>query len=1106
MYEMANESLLDQLHSFYPDKNDPVVKTLTSIFGDLGGFGGFTDAANSATLVSQMFINFNVLLMALTSAWLVWLFSKGLLNSAHDGEFLGKKYHSAWVPLRTAIGVITIMPMPFLGGWNLAQAFYGMCILIGTGIGNGVASSAVNYIDVTSKRGVDVQVMPNFDFFYTAVIDAQNNLLTLQNKEIQRFQNEQGLDADGVALPDVQKMDLGGYQQKRFAVSVGQPGQGMFVRFGAVPSDADAHYGEVMQSIDLSLGATKSSKDLDLKNFSAAVAAINAIALSTYVSEVQAAYAAAIGTKIQGYACTAITGACTMYAHKYDTNSKGLQPAQTDYTARKDALVNATLEAKAKANNTIRAAIKDTALPALNAATLESNKAFLQTKSWFGLGMILPKAASRSAAAQHQVTNSTAQAGGSTSEVVSQVKPDGSIVDTIVKGLMKVVNPMSGVWEAAAAEVKPEKSLAGEIYSIFEEGGLNRYFMRKISSNKNGFEGYLLSASGSGEGTGGAISGMIALGQNLISIASTLVVAILSLVVIAGAAAIAGSFVTSSFFSVVSGAMSILAALIGPLVILLYGAGISLSVILPYMPMMYWLAIIASMLFVYVEAILAAPLWAFAHLEDEGDGMGQKAQKGYVFIFALLFGPAILVISYTVCMQIFEILSSMGSKFISAGIVEMLGDSQSLLETIAMMLGAAAVIFSMHYMLIKICFGAPVTVLSKVLNMIGGEWGSNVVGEGATSAVGDAEQRGKVGSAAAMGLGAGMIGGLASGKLAGNGGSSKGKSSKDDFTEKSQKEVGDQLAGMADAAKSRPDSTPAVTTAQDGQAAQQAQSAQTAQATPDAATTPDAQSASTTETADKQASIASLGDTANTKEQAKASTPAPAQASSLADAQTAKGGSGMTINKSDTEQAAKRMDTADEKNPSVGYSAEKLVSGSETAKHGQHEANKAKVLEAKAESNQAVFKTHSNPEAAEGAKNPTGHDLAKAKSTESAQTQATPAPAASTPAPAPAPAVTPAPAQAATTATDSAKAKTVEAPKPVDTDLAKPKADPKDKAEQKQEAMPTVGQALQAGLEAAAETARAAAKGLGAQVQEAPQKQSKNVDLAVRADDSNESL
>ncbi len=349
---MADQSLLDQLHAFYPDKSDPVVKVLSSIFGDLGGFGGFTDAANSATLVSQMFLNFNVLLMALTSAWLVWLFSKGILNSAHDGEFLGKKYHSAWVPMRTALGVITIMPMPFLNGWNLAQAFYGMCILIGTGIGNGVASSAVNYIDVTSKRGVDVQVMPNFDWFYTAVVDAQNNMLTHQNREVQRYQDENGLDADGVALAGVQKMDLGGYQQKRFAVSVGQPGQGMYVRFGAVPSDADASYPQVMQSIDLSLGTTKASKDLDLKTFSAAVASINANALSTYVFEVQQAYATAIGTQLQGYSCAAATGYCVMYMHAYSSTSKGLNPAQIDYTARNDALTTALLTAKAKANNT----------------------------------------------------------------------------------------------------------------------------------------------------------------------------------------------------------------------------------------------------------------------------------------------------------------------------------------------------------------------------------------------------------------------------------------------------------------------------------------------------------------------------------------------------------------------------------------------------------------------------------------------------------------------------------------------------------------------------------------------------------------------------------
>ncbi len=273
--------------------------------------------------------------------------------------------------------------------------------------------------------------------------------------------------------------------------------------------------------------------------------------------------------------------------------------------------------------------------------------------------------------------------------------------------------------------------------------------------------------------------------------------------------------------------------------------------------------------------------------------------------------------------------------------------------------------------------------------MIGGEWGSNVVSEGATSAVGDAEQRGKTGAAAATGFGAGVIGGLATGKLAGNGGSGKGKDSKDNFTEKSQKEVGDQLAGMADSAKRTPDAPAAVTTAQAGQTAQ---SAQTGQATPDAATATDAQ-ASTTETADKQASIASLGDTANTTAQAKASTPAPTQASSLADAQT----------------------NAPAPAPTQTLAVSPLTP----------EAQKA----------------------------------VKAKAEENATSK----------------------------------------PVPLDTDLAKPKAD-KPTQEQSPDTA-KVRDALQAGLAAAAETARAAAKGLGAPVQDAPAHKPRNIDLAVRADD-----
>lgn len=69
---------------------------------------------------------------------------------------------------------------------------------------------------------------------------------------------------------------------------------------------------------------------------------------------------------------------------------------------------------------------------------------------------------------------------------------------------------------------------------------------------------------------------------------------------------------------------------------------------LPMLPMIYWWGGIISWLIVVIEGFVAAPLWMVAHMDLDGDGMGQRSEHGYLFLFNLLFRPAIMVIGLVV--------------------------------------------------------------------------------------------------------------------------------------------------------------------------------------------------------------------------------------------------------------------------------------------------------------------------------------------------------------------------------------------------------------------------------------------------------------------------
>jgi len=73
------------------------------------------------------------------------------------------------------------------------------------------------------------------------------------------------------------------------------------------------------------------------------------------------------------------------------------------------------------------------------------------------------------------------------------------------------------------------------------------------------------------------------------------------------------------------------------------GFGITLSVYAPLIPFITWVASIVNWFVLVIEAVLAAPIWAVAHIHPDGDDAVGRGGQGYMMILSLIMRPALML-------------------------------------------------------------------------------------------------------------------------------------------------------------------------------------------------------------------------------------------------------------------------------------------------------------------------------------------------------------------------------------------------------------------------------------------------------------------------------
>ncbi|CAN5301769.1 type IVB secretion system protein DotA [soil metagenome] len=139
-----------------PPDTDVSVFYLANIFGVVDGVlhGG------GSQIMGQMFGVFNAGALVLGGIIIIYFTLVSTLNTAHEGEFLGKRWKSIWIPIRAVTGIALLIPKAT--GYSALQIFVMWITIQGVGLADSIWNSALTYLQ---GGGVIVQqaLVPNKD-------------------------------------------------------------------------------------------------------------------------------------------------------------------------------------------------------------------------------------------------------------------------------------------------------------------------------------------------------------------------------------------------------------------------------------------------------------------------------------------------------------------------------------------------------------------------------------------------------------------------------------------------------------------------------------------------------------------------------------------------------------------------------------------------------------------------------------------------------------------------------------------------------------------------------------------------------------------------------
>lgn len=146
---------------FNPSDSDKAVMLMASLFGKIGMFG-----ASSSDAFSSVIQVFNGACLFIGGILVAYTLVAGTLGTAHDGEMLGKKFSSVWVPVRTALGTALVLPV-LPGGYCALQGIVAWLVMQSIGMASTAWQTYLGSANLSASVTMNIQSPDVKQFAYT---------------------------------------------------------------------------------------------------------------------------------------------------------------------------------------------------------------------------------------------------------------------------------------------------------------------------------------------------------------------------------------------------------------------------------------------------------------------------------------------------------------------------------------------------------------------------------------------------------------------------------------------------------------------------------------------------------------------------------------------------------------------------------------------------------------------------------------------------------------------------------------------------------------------------------------------------------------------------
>lgn len=611
------------------------------------------------SMVNAILAIINVSLMAMGAFWITWTVVKASLMTAHEGQFIGKAMHSAWVPFRVTVGAGSLVP--FFHGLCFAQIIMFQAIQLSIGAGNMAWSRAVDYI----YEGNDIVSVNRISETNELAQTVFNSVLCQHSLNYGLVKMNQTPDFGNQPTP------YGGWNQG--AWNFGSPNKIL----GGFKSECGSYILPI--PLNSTAGAAQDSKQRE--------------AFGNLVKSLDAeAERVANGTFMTV------------------TDPQNNPPPQADPDFIQKAALAYSYQTKQFAMDIAKQINDDNGRNAMKEKmkAASTSQGFVTAGAWFF-----------TLSSKNNESNTTI------SKVVTVGKAALPPTASQFVGFEDVYSKAFALTNTSATEQNytPEdtnwafKKIQDAICPHTNSGSLGQCIVADVINAGNSNENALIRIANMGNG----ITTLGALGFTTVGAVEGAVEGTSDNILTKGAALLGGGGLKGAaigavkpWFEVASNAFKTL-----------FFFGIVCATYIPLIPAIIWIMRLVTIFAVWVEAVVSAPVWAFTHLDTEGEGMGSRSGHGYMFIFNVLLNPMLSVLGLVLGTVLLDVMSLFILELYPDMISNAAGDSWSgLIKIVALLMIFVMINLSLVNLCMQLINAVPDNVMDWVGSRLGGQLGN----------------------------------------------------------------------------------------------------------------------------------------------------------------------------------------------------------------------------------------------------------------------------------------------------------------------------------------------------------------------------------------------